>query len=213
MPGNILIDPLDFMQKNLVVPLHDNLGTAQGQAGLIQMCLVKSQQPARRHGADVDKFILYRYRGQANAEVAFRAFWCPYAQNAVRTCDLDDGANLMFTATMDGCTFTATAQDAHGNCRVGHANAGRFGALREDVYGMGGARKFQADEQANRLQHALGAPQVKIAPADYMADHDGAMVKKSTTFAIRTGGQWRFYTQTYVIQGGRYFMREVTRHG
>lgn len=212
MAGNLLIDPLDFMQKNLVVPLHDNLGTDQGQAGLVQMCLVKSAQPGRQHGNDVDKYIVYRYRGQANAEAAFLAFWCPYAQNAVRTCTLDDSASLMFTATMDGCTFAVTGQDARGNCRVGHANAARFGANREAVYGMAGARQFQAGEQANQLQHALGGGAMQtIKPADYMADFDGAMVKKSTTFGIRTGGTWNFYTQTYVIQGGRYFLRDVTQ--
>jgi hypothetical protein len=189
-----------------------SIGTDQGQAGLVQLCLVKSRQPARQHGNDVDKFVLMRCRGQANAEAAFLAIWCPNAQNDVRTCTLDNGASLMFTPTMDGCTFVVTGQDAHGNCSVGHANSARFGANCEAAYGLAGARQFQADEQTNRLRHSLGVgggAMATINPRDYMADFDGEMVRKSTTFAIRTAGTWRFDTQTCVIQGGRCFLRSV----
>lgn len=212
MAGNILINPLHFMQNNLVVPFHDSLGTTQGQAGVVTMCLIRSAQDARQHGQPIEKYILYRHRGQANATVAFQAFWCPYAQNDTLTCTLDSSASLMFTATMDGCTFGHGAQDGHGGCSVGHANSGAFGAAREATYGMDGARQFQRGEQENRLTHALGDGLNFISPTDYMADYDGALVLKSTTFGIRNAGAWTFYTQKYLVQGGTYFLRGVTSH-
>lgn len=211
MPGNILIDPVDFMSKNIVVPHHGPIGTTQQESGIKTLCLVQSAQSGRQLGAEVPKFVLHRYRGQANAAAVFTAFWCPYAQNQTLTCELNNGASLCFTATMDGCTLGVQPGGGQGLCTVAHSNEGSFGAAREDTFGMDGARQFQGDEQMQRINAAIGDGATTISPADYMSDHDGARVLKSTTFGVRVGGGWQFYTQKYLVQGGTYFLRGLQR--
>ena len=210
VPDNILLDPLRFMQNNLVIPDHQNIGTTQQESGVKSLCLVRAGRSAKRHGQDVPTYLLRVFRGQTNAEATFRAFWCPYAQNETLTCNIDRDAALFFTATMDGCTLGVNDQGG-GAAQVAHANSGRFGADREATYGLDGARQFQASEQANRIGHAIGGGAALIQPADYMDDYGTGRERKSTTFGIRTGGTWNFYTQTYVINGGQYFFRDCVQ--
>lgn len=207
---SITADPVKFMTENIVVPYGGALGTTQAQAGLKMMALVRSAQDGKQTGKDIPKYVLYPFQGQANA-VQVLAFWCPYSQNSVLSCDLSSKARLCFTDTMDGCSFGFAADGAAGKGKVAHANAGRFGGKREATYGIDGARQFQADEQANMLNHALGGGASTIAPADYRADYDGAHVMKSTTFGVLDNGTWSFYTQRYLVQGGTYFLRGVTQ--
>ena len=117
----------------------------------------------------------------------------------------------MFTATMDGCSFGVGSQTT-GVCRVAHANEARFGANKEQTFGLSGARQFQRDEQQQRLTSELGANASIINPLHYMPDIDNELVLKSTTFGLHTlGRNWSFYTQRYWKNGNTYFLREVTQ--
>jgi len=44
---------------------------------------------------------------------SFRAYWLPYRNGEAHCIKLGDAADLMFTSTMDGCTFAAGG-DKHG---------------------------------------------------------------------------------------------------
>jgi hypothetical protein len=216
MSGNFLIDPIDFMRKNLVIPSHQNLGETQGDAGIHTMCLFKMPTPAKQHGQDIDRWVLMKHRAGLNpASVGgiFQAYWCPYAQNQTFHCMLNTDSRYMFTATMDGCSFGIGSQTGDGACQVGHANEGSFGARYEDTFGIDGARQFQRSEQENRLKHLLGNDISVINPLHYMSDHDGALVLKSTTFGYRNGMTWEFYTQKYWKNGTTYFLRDVVKQG
>jgi len=214
MPGNFLIDPIDFLEKNLVIPNHGNIGSTQGDSGIRTMCLVRSPNPARKLGQNVDRWFLGLHDPRIAPDrigAIFDAYWCPYSQNQTLTCMLGLDSPYMFTATMDGCSFGIGHQPGGGVCRVAHANEGTFGANREEMYGLDGARQFQRSEQQKRLAHAVGDGVNVISPLDYMADIDGAMELKSTTFGYRDGGDWKFYTQKYWRNGNTYFLRDVTR--
>ncbi|WP_347986347.1 hypothetical protein [Methylomonas sp. AM2-LC] len=214
MPGNFLIDPIDFMKNNLVVPHHAQIGSNQADSGIHTMCLVKSSVPARQNGKDVDKWILMKYSSRINPATlggVFEAYWCPYSQNQTLTCVLNTESRYMFTATMDGCSFGIGSQTGDGACRVAHANESGFGLKHENIFGMDGARQFQRSEQEQRLKHQLGNNIQVINPLNYMADFDGALELKSTTFGYRKAMTWEFYTQKYWKNGGTFFLREVVK--
>lgn len=212
MPGNLLVDPVDFMRKNLVLPDHNSIGMTQAESGAKSLCLIPSNSVARHNGMNTPIFILRRYRGQGNVECTFQGFWCSYAQNATYTCKLDDRASLCFTATMDGCTFGAIPAAGHARCDVAHSNEATFAANRGAHFGHEGARQFQDMEQTNRVKHALGDGASTIKPSDYMYDHNNARILKSTTFGVRTGANWAFYTQTYTRPNNVFILRGVTQH-
>ena len=214
MAGNFLIDPIDFLRKNLVIPNHENIGKTQGDAGVHTMCLFKAGTPASQHGVDIDRWFLAKHSPKFDPNkvgAIFDAYWCPYDQNKTFTCILGNDSRYMFTATMDGCSFGIGSQTGDGTCRVGHSNAGTFGANKEQTYGMDGARQFQRAEQQNLLKHQMGNNINVISPLNYMADYDGALVLKSTTFGYRNGANWEFYTQQYLRTGNKYFLRDVVR--
>lgn len=214
MPGNFLSDPVGFMQDNLVVPHHEGIGKAQADAGVHTLALVKHASKAKQLGKEIDRWVLmknYRRMNPSKIGAVFQAYWCPYDQNHTFSCQLGLDAPYMFTATMDGCSFGVGNQAGDGSCHVAHSNEAGFGASREAQFGMSGARQFQRGEQANRLTHRLGQGIDIIDPTHYMADLDQELVLKSTTFGIRAGNQWQFFTQKYWINGTTIYLREVTR--
>ena len=214
MVGNILVDPIAFMDSNVVLT-SGTLGGDQPSAGLKTMCLVPyGHGTAKKHGHELGIFSLTSYSRQDSAAAVFQAFWCPYAQNNTFSCDLDSSGSLCFTALMDGCSF-GVQQNGNGRARVGHANEGTYGANMGGTYGRVGQRMMQRDEQTNRLKHIVGDGVQVIAPDDYMLDHDGEAVLKSTTFGVRKGNAWEFYTQRWLrqrtVNGWTYFLRGVYR--
>lgn len=211
MSGNILVNTVDFMEKNLVLT-SGTLGGSQDSAGLKTMCLVPyGYGTAKQHGHELGFYTLTAYNGQSNALGVFQAFWCPYAQNNTFSCTIDSSGSLCFTALMDGCSF-GVKDLGGGRYQVAHANEGTYASRMGQTYGRVGAEMMQADEQANRLNHVLGGGVSIIAPNDYMRDHDGERALKSTTFGVRNGGSWNFYTQRWLRQGTTYFLRGVYQH-
>ena len=218
MSGNFLIDPIDFMNKNLVIVNYNSLGKTQQDAGVQTMCLVKSAKKAKQHGVELDIYSLTRHSSRLpskDVEAIFDAYWCPYEQNQTLHCMLGTEARYMFTATMDGCSFGVGSQN-NGVCRVAHSNEGTFGGSREGVYGTNGARVFQHMEQANRLQYEIPNLTGIIAPNAYQQDYDGEYALTATTFGIRNNtNTWEFYTQKYWKSGvwnPTYFLRTVDKH-
>jgi len=209
--AQFLQDPLAFMQENIIVPHHANIDVDQQSARIHELCLAKGGAQGKKHGRNLDVWILRKRSDNDPGKEGFFVYWCPYNQNETLSCTLGNGARYMFTATMDGCSFGVGSQ-ATGVCRVAHSNEARFGANKEATFGLGGARQFQRDEQQNRLTSILGSNASIINPLHYMPDHDNELILKSTTFGLHTLGQnWSFYTQRYWKNGNTYFLREVTQ--
>jgi hypothetical protein len=211
---DFLVDPAAFMDANIVVPVHGNIGIDQGAARIHQLCLslYTGATQGKKHGVDVPVFTLRRWVATDPADQGFYAYWCPYDQNQTFICMLGNGARFMFTATMDGCSFGVGSQNG-GSCRVAHANkGGHGGALESAGLSVEDAREQQRLTQRNMLWSALGDSSIRIIqPGDYMADIDGAKVLKSTTFGVHNLGRpWKFYTQRYWKIGTTMFLREVT---
>ena len=214
MSGNFLIDSVDFMRQNLVIPNHEQIGQTQDSSGIHTLCFFKAATPGKQHGKDIDRWFLAKHDSKMNPDrvgAIFEAYWCPYAKDDTLTCMLGNGSRYMFTATMDGCSFGVGSQSGDGTCRVAHANESTFAANKEATFGLDGARQFARAEQKNRLVNKLGGDIGVIDPLNYMADHDGAMELKSTTFGYRNGQGWEFYTQKYWKNGTTYFLRDVVR--
>lgn len=57
----------------------------------------------------------------------FNAYWCPYQANDLQQVGLSNGANFMFTAKMDGCTFGVGSAAGNGDRIVCHVNLGGRG--------------------------------------------------------------------------------------
>lgn len=209
---NFLRNPLAFMDNNIIVPHHSAIGITQQTAKIHELCLFKGGATGKKHGQNLDVWILKPRTENDPAEEGFYAYWCPYNQNETLNCVLGNGARYMFTATMDGCSFGVGSQ-VNGVCRVAHSNEATFGGnIRNSGVHVDGARQYQRDEQANRLKYTLGNNVGIINPLDYMRDYDGSFELKSTTFGIHTlGRNWSFYTQKYWKNGNTYFLREVTQ--
>jgi hypothetical protein len=107
MPNNasavasLVSDPLAFMQRNFV---HVNYGSAN--SGLKQFTL---NDDFGRHGKAklpndslIDGYYLEEGDGGA---ASFQAYWCAYEESTVHSITVGSQADLMFTATMDGCSL------------------------------------------------------------------------------------------------------------
>lgn len=213
MPATITSDPIAFMRQNMVLT-STAFGSDETSAGLKAMALMPyGSGVAKRHGQVLGLYMLLPFTGQANAAALLTAYWCPYAQNATFKCELGTAASLCFTPGMSGCSF-GVARHGGGRATVAHANKASYIRQFVQLAGTEVGPGLQASEQARHLRHLLGDNISIIAPDDYMLDHHPDLRGlKATTFGVRTGLTWRFYTQRYdaraVNNVVHYYMRDV----
>ncbi|MGC1273861.1 MAG: hypothetical protein WBC44_09155 [Planctomycetaceae bacterium] len=210
--SSFLANPSGFMDANIVIPHHSDIGVDQASGRIHELCRKLGGATGKRHGNNVPVYILKKRRDGDPPESGFFAYWCPYNQNETLNCTLGNGARFMFTATMDGCSFGIGSQ-TNGVCRVAHANMGSHGGgLHQAGLSVDRSREQQRLTQRNALWNALGDYSAHVInPQDYMSDFDGAMELKSTTFGIHDlGKNWKYYTQRYWRNGNTYFLRGVT---
>lgn len=213
MAGNFLINPVDFLNRNLVIPDHLSFGSSQDSAGVRTMCLWPNGT-AIKNGQPIDRWKVIAHSPkypQAKIEAIFNGYWLPYDQNHTFTCMLGADADYMFTATMNGCSFGIGSQPGDGSCLVGHANKGTYGAQAEAQYGLPTARRLQAASQTNMLISKIPALDRVINGADYQDDGAGAMTLQSTTFGVRRNNTWHFSTQKYrKVDAATFIWMDVT---
>jgi hypothetical protein len=207
-----LDDPLGFFQRHIVL-MNSAVGTSP--ADIMDMDLVPASIWKRlkdeRSGFDKANWSKKETVTVAGAEEAYyltpflrsspskhahpiKAYWLHYQQQQVKELQLGGGATLMFTPTLNGCTF---AVGPGANPTVVHANFQKTGT--------DGRQIDQAKMDAEILK--IITPVKIFRKADYQsADHASVNV---TVLGINTG-QWRFYWQSRVpenTQGDKSFTR------
>tara|TARA_R110002167_G_scaffold91667_1_gene246539 strand:+ start:692 stop:1306 length:615 start_codon:yes stop_codon:yes gene_type:complete len=120
----------------------------------------------------------------ANAGNGLRSFICNYIPGGSPQETLTSLGDYCFTAAMNGCTF-GISPNVGGQVTVTHANTG-------------GNHVAQRAQVSGVLGGLAGA--TVLEPAAYRRLAPGAGLT-STTFGIRTGGNWKFYFQSYRSTG------------
>jgi hypothetical protein len=119
----------------------------------------------------------------------FASYWCPYAKNNAPHVHLKSGASWMFTAKMDGCSFGIGIPSGTGSVYVAHANQGGKGD--EQLTMLQGHTKFAGGLSGN-----------SYGPANYRYIVSGTASTMATTFGIRVGTTWKFYSQVTLVDRG-----------
>ncbi len=226
-PQDLLANPLKFMKNNIVLVTYE--GSKSDKAGG-SMSIANGAKTfklytnpnisAKMHGRGGKKINIYVLVPQGpgvhpnyvdvDPNTPITAFFCPFGADATYGTTLDNqSASLMFTTQMDGCTFG-----------IGNATGNSVLVFHSNEAGVGGksGRAAQAQAQDAALQTAFGNQGVGIASTlspvgahNYKTSSKGTEYQ-ATTFGIRTGTQWSFYSQRYTIERGvprQYGLKEV----
>lgn len=172
---------LAFMETNIV---HVSFSPNWGVSGRYDFYLAQSDRVTVRDGGACALYRLDR-PGTAQLGESFRAYWCHYQPDEMHSIVVGNGANFMFTATMNGCSLAFGSKLANGGRRVAHANRSDTMQAREN-------------RQWDDLQgHFTGKSDIDgvLQPTHYMSN--GGI--KVTTFGIRDphDNDWDFYYQSY----------------
>jgi len=177
-------DPVAFMKKNLV------LVKCGGPKAIIEVTLnLSTQHTAKKGGVgNIATFELEAKPGGA------RAYWLPYWGNSAHQMTLGSHANLVFTPTMDGCTF-AVGEQQDGLVKVAHVN------YTQEVKGVLSADKTKVDDALTQIYS--GPASKKLTPDDYRDLQDATKgVVQLSTFGVRNGsGDWDSYYQKRLRTG------------
>ena len=199
-------NPAEFMKNAIVVVKFKS----DAPPGVHQMTLKLMEH---KLGSQLGRALpVYYLKAPVGMDPVFNAYWCPYMKNQARSVFVNNEANLMFTAQMDGCTLGLGTVVPGGGRSVMHINQGSYwaklsksGVMSEDT-----ARGAQYDSQAQMIKDQLGQDSDLIGPRSYRRDADGSFVLASTTFGMRSNNNWQFHTQTfYTPDLTKYFLREV----
>jgi hypothetical protein len=163
------------------------------------------------------------------ADSGLKAYWVAYEDDKAKRAMLGTEAKYMFTANMDGCSFGHGSKTGTGEVLVSHANAGGYGAAREELArkigysndeALGLARSAQANEQARMLDKHMQPDSLQILhPSAYGVGQTNIQVNgqnfdiyknAATVVGLRENGSWRFLCQRRVItERGQYVLRDV----
>jgi len=209
MPKNgsadFVVDPLSFMESNIVVVTMGNMDPGVKAVSLIEF----SDAAGKLHGKTLTVYKLVE-REKNDLGAGFLAYWCPYKNDSIHSVMLGNMAKFMFTPQMDGCSLGIGTQ-SNGVCRVAHVNTAKYGEDLEGSLGVDAARGEQRKLQKNLLIGELGKNVQIVSPDTYMRDADNSLCLKATTFGFHNVNyDWRIYTQRYwKPPGNDYFHRGV----
>jgi len=131
----------------------------------------------------------------------FNAYWCHYAEGEIHAITLPGGVgngtpDIMITARQDGCHFGVGSPAIDGSVRVAHANV-QF------------ERKAAEIIQRYQIKAEVGEDAKLWGPEGGGMIRVGGKVKAST-FGIRRGNEWKFYSQVYdTTNTERYVLKGV----
>ena len=195
----LLNDPVAFMRVNLVSV------QVVAASGLQSFCLDDSLGEARLpNGAVIRGYYLMPGDGGAGC---FTAYWCRYEAEQTHSVVVGSAADLMFTATMNGCTLGIGSRNNTGNRLISHANSSgatvnfihdtveqrHVGALAAMLV----SRSHQQYQQRLAVQAAHTGPVTLVEPSMYRRDANEQEILDSTTFGVRDAAadDWGFYVQ------------------
>lgn len=195
---SFLDDPIDFMSKNILLP-H-----SRPQSRKYWFTFTFEGTGKRWDGEIANVYALAA--GQEKGAGSFPAFWCKYQPEQTCSVMVTAEADLMFTATMSGCSLGVGSKTPEGGRLVSHANCGQLaqliGSYLESNDQQWKIAAMRAAQQA--LQHASLLQEQKndlgmedIAPPRYLFDDKETEELDSTTFGVRdpSTDEWAFYTQ------------------
>jgi hypothetical protein len=181
-------DPLDFLKHNLLLIQFSNLQNGYLEKGPHHFPLedyagiYSCRTTGLGRHKDVPVYAITRT--SAAGPTTISSYWLPFNINRLSRIVLEDEANLMLTARMDGCSFGFT-DCGNGSFTVTHAN------MQDDqeAIDVGGLKRVmslekhvlhRADYKTTRTTRNVGNAKIKV-----------------TTFGILVGGKWKFYYQQY----------------
>lgn len=210
--AKFLADPLGFFSRHVVLM---NSAFGQAPADIVEMDLVNAENWKRlkdeRAGFDKQNWSKKEKVTVVGAREAYyltpfirakesksahpiKAYWLNYQQMKIEQLQLGGGATLLFTPTLNGCTF---AVGPGGNPLVVHANFQKNSTDGRVI------DQEKMDAEINKIM----TPSKTLRKADYAVE--GTASVNVTVIGINQG-QWRFYRQTRTpehTQGEKAFNR------
>ncbi len=201
-----LIDPLAFMNDNVIVVTFEGSDTDTLADTPLDLCLIE-RAPLGGTASKVGRTLGLFAIGTAGFAVCvanvksvsapFKAYFCPYRGGQTLGTVIGARADFMFTTQMDGCSLGIGMANGTGERLIYHSNVGG-----------------NVDAQQTQLTGKMGVGIETVwAPKSYRMEYGQAELC-STTFGVRneTTGQWRFYSQTYqrrYSNPDKFYLREV----
>lgn len=189
-----LQDPVAFMTHTIVLPPPS---ATPNPRGLCELRFRVSDKKGTNLGTGqpCDIVALDKSDNWNTGLPSFEAFFCPYNDDALHLLVVDAAANLMFTPTMNGCSFGVGSATTEGPRLVGHVNVSRT------IASQLGA-DAQELSQANQLHAAVHGARV-LGSSQYTPFGSG---QSGTTFGVRNQltNKWKFYRQVWKSVSGSY---------
>jgi hypothetical protein len=207
----LIRNPLLFMRNNLVVIGYGDI------SGKTKLFLDDAQGDVWNASRTLE-LPGYFLKGGDDGPGCFDAFWCQYEENKTFSVVVGPDADVMFTATMTGCSLGVGSRTESGHRLVSHANCARVGVSvnselqdSEPEIRLVKAREAQQNAQLESLQetHEGDSGLQIVDPSKYRRDPNWQPIDlkpnlqelSSTTFGVRDKktNDWAFYVQKYWV--------------
>lgn len=196
--ADLVANPDSFLKNNLIFCMYQAYQPNYRIAGLKSFTLDNDEMVCTRKGTGVisqfktKNVAVWSLRNdQGNGPGSWSAYWLPYDRDFKHLVVLEDDADVMFTPTMDGCSFgfsdhgNGTYSASHGNLQTAEG--------RIDEAGL---------RQGMRLHGTT------LHKAQYM-NVPGTDAVKVTLVGVRQGKKWRFFYQQFIDNAGAFTLLKV----
>jgi hypothetical protein len=202
---NLVNNPVNFMNQNIVIVEMMGDTAPLFTIGVTSVTLL--QRPTANvtghmrgnPNASVDVYFLVpdpvpgwmMFGGNVADPNPFNVYFCPYQGGETHGTMISNGANLMFTTQMDGCSLGIGSTTQAGDRLIFHANRG--GKSKQAI---------RAQEQSLRQEFRNLYTHIERIwePKDYRISRGGTYYK-ATTFGVRDPlNAWSFYSQRYTTE-------------
>ncbi|ALG73720.1 hypothetical protein VY88_23330 [Azospirillum thiophilum] len=198
--ADLAANPESFLKNNLLLVQYQSYQPNYRVGGVKGFSLSDDGMTCTRKGTGViSQFSTknaavwsVRY-DQGNLPGSWNAYWLPYDQDFKHLVVLEDEADVMFTPTMDGCSFGfsdhggGTYSASHGNLQTAQGRIDEAG-LRQ------GMRLHGTTLHKSQYMNVPGTDAVKV-----------------TLVGVRNGKKWRFFYQQYVDNMGAFTLLKVAQ--
>lgn len=199
METNIVITPTELASADLVKESDGLLSKIveykTGKDGVLSLAL--EEMPASYVGKTIKGVrngvackVYKIVKRDDNAPDSFRAYWCPYKQGNVGRVVVKSDAAMLFTITLNGCSFGVGHAGSDGSRLVTHVNA----------YGKGGNQTGQAQLQKIMVRSQGSFGSQLIDPTKYREQSNTGLLTGNATVFGRINpitNDWIFHALKY----------------